>query len=123
MTTTTQFEELQFSILPHGDSSWIQFLRTLLPLAESRVVFTHGDYRAANSMVDMVESRRYFVTGVIDWESRGFYPEYFEFSRVLYLNASFETDWWRNIPACIAPAMNRERWLVGRRWDQYVNSN
>ena len=28
MTTATQFEEFQFSIPPHGDSSWIKFLRT-----------------------------------------------------------------------------------------------
>ncbi|PQE11966.1 kinase-like domain protein [Rutstroemia sp. NJR-2017a BVV2] len=121
MTTAAQFEEFQFSISPHGDSSWIKFLRTLLPPAESRVVFTHGDYRAANIMVDVDESGKYFVTGIIDWETSGFYPEYFESSMVLYLNASFETDWWRYIPACIAPAANPERWLVGRLWDQYVN--
>jgi hypothetical protein len=124
MTTAAQFEEFQFSIPRHGDASWIKFLRTLLPPAESPAVFTHGDFRAANIMVDVDENGRYSVTGVIDWETSGFYPAWFESSRVLYLSVSHEeSDWWRYIPACIAPATNPERWLVGRLRDQFVRSN
>jgi aminoglycoside phosphotransferase (APT) family kinase protein len=124
MTTATQFEEFKFSIPPHSDSSWIKFLRTLLPPAQSRVVFTHGDFRAANIMVDVDESGRYFVTGIIDWETSGFYPAYFESTRVLYLfTLHQETDWWKYLPACIAPATNPERWLVGRLWDQCVRGS
>ncbi|PQE30739.1 kinase-like domain protein [Rutstroemia sp. NJR-2017a WRK4] len=114
---------MKFTIPPHSDSSWIKFLRTLLPPAESRVISTHGDFRAANILVEVDESGRYFIRRIIDWETGGIYPEYLESSTVLYLNAEFETDWWRYIPVCIVPVTNLGRWLVGRLWDQYVNSS
>ncbi|PQE16620.1 kinase-like domain protein [Rutstroemia sp. NJR-2017a BBW] len=58
----------------------------------------------------------------VDDSRSGFYQEYCESSRVLFLNAEFETDWWRYNPACIAPVTNSGRWLVGRLWDHCVHS-
>lgn len=61
------------------------------------------------------------VTGIIDWETSGFYPDYFEPAKILYLfTIHQESDWWQYLPPCIAPARNPERWLVGRLWDQAV---
>ncbi|EPE32980.1 Protein kinase-like (PK-like) [Glarea lozoyensis ATCC 20868] len=121
ITTIAEFEDFQFSIPPYSRMPWIMFLRSLLPSASSGTVFTHGDVRTANIMVDRDESGDYFVTGVIDWETSEFYPEYFESSKILYLfNVHDQSDWWRYIPECIAPAKHPERWLVGRLWNQCV---
>jgi aminoglycoside phosphotransferase (APT) family kinase protein len=85
ISTVAQFEDFQFSIPPYDGSSWVKFLRSLLPPALSTTVFTHGDVRPANIMVDINESGRYLVTGIIDWETSGFYPDYFEPAKILYL--------------------------------------
>jgi thiamine kinase-like enzyme len=42
------------------------------------VVFTHSDLRPRNIMV-----KDEVVTGIVDWEFVGWYPEYWGFSRVL----------------------------------------
>lgn len=42
------------------------------------VVFTHGDLRPDNITVEVTGDHGYIVTGVIDWEYAGFYPEYYE---------------------------------------------
>ncbi|TVY90888.1 hypothetical protein LAWI1_G005203 [Lachnellula willkommii] len=118
ISTVAAFEEFQFSIPPHNTSSSVNFLRSLLPPASSTVVFTHGDVRTANIMVDVDETGIYHVTGIIDWETSGFYPEYFESSKILYIFRLYqEEDWWQYLPPCIAPAQNPERWLVDRLWD------
>jgi hypothetical protein len=118
ISTVAQFEDFQFSIPPHNSSSWVKFLRSLLPPAPSTTVFTHGDVRPANIMVDIDQTGKYLVTGIIDWETSGFYPDYFESEKILYLFHIYqESDWWQYLPPCIAPARNPERWLVGRLWD------
>ncbi|RDW91203.1 hypothetical protein BP5796_02368 [Coleophoma crateriformis] len=123
ISTVAQFENFQFSLMPpYDDLSWVKFLRSLLPPAPSTTVFTHGDVRPANIMVDIDETGKYFVTGIIDWETSGFYPEYFESVTMLYLfNINKEEDWWQYLPPCITPARHLERWLVGRLWDQAVH--
>jgi hypothetical protein len=121
ISTVAQFEDFQFSMPPHNGSSWVKFLRSLLPPALPTTVFTHGDVRTANIMVDINETGKYVVTGIIDWETSGFYPDYFEATKILYLfTVHHESDWWQYLPPCIAPAKNPERWLVGRLWDQTV---
>ncbi|TVY31713.1 hypothetical protein LSUB1_G008918 [Lachnellula subtilissima] len=121
ISTVAAFEDFQFSIPPHNTSSFIKFLRSLLPPASSTVVFSHGDVRTANIMVDIDQTGRYHVIGIIDWETSGFYPEYFESSKILYLFRLYkEEDWWQYLPPCIAPAKNPERWLIDRIWDMIV---
>jgi hypothetical protein len=118
ISTVAQFEDFQFSIPPHDGSSWVNFLRSFLPPAPSTTVFTHGDVRPANIMVDINESGKYLVTGIIDWETSGFYPDYFEPAKILFLFPIHQApDWWQYLPPCIAPARNPERRLVSRLWD------
>ncbi|KAJ4416852.1 hypothetical protein N0V82_006491 [Gnomoniopsis sp. IMI 355080] len=52
--------------------------KRLLNMPPHRIVFTHGDYALHNILVH--EGR---VTGWIDWESAGWYPEYWEFTTPL----------------------------------------
>ncbi|KAK2743517.1 hypothetical protein FQN57_004814 [Myotisia sp. PD_48] len=44
------------------------------------ITFTHGDLNPRNILVD--ENRR--ICGVVDWENAGFFPEYWEYSKMHY---------------------------------------
>jgi aminoglycoside phosphotransferase (APT) family kinase protein len=50
-------------------------------------VFTHGDIAPRNIMVD--ESAH--ITGIIDWELAGWYPEYWEYANMM--KPSGDVDW------------------------------
>jgi thiamine kinase-like enzyme len=119
VNTTTGFEDFQFSVEKHPPSpSWISFLRSLMPRAPEGSVFTHGDVRPANITVKPDENGRFVVSGIIDWETSGFYPDYFESAQMLYLfDRNAENDWYQYVPPCIAPARHPERFLVARVWD------
>jgi len=52
-----------------------------------RIVFTHGDFKHHNIMV-----HEGHVSGFIDWESAGWYPEYWDYTTALrYIPENF---WW-----------------------------
>ncbi|WEW60294.1 hypothetical protein PRK78_005779 [Emydomyces testavorans] len=63
------------------------FLTGMLSLSKHRIVFTHGDLRLQNIMVQ--DGR---ITGIVDWEFSGWYPEYWEFSRALHV-WMWQHDW------------------------------
>lgn len=52
------------------------------------ILFTHADLNARNILVDQVtqlDGRKVWkVAGIVDWESAGFYPEYWEYTRSLF---------------------------------------
>ena len=50
-------------------------------------MFTHGDLRFANIMV-----KDGSVSGIVDWEFSGWYPEYWEFCKALYV-WHWQNDW------------------------------
>jgi len=62
------------------------FLRSLYR-DNHRILFTHGDLAPRNIMVS--DDGR--ITGIIDWEYAGWYPEYWE-----YVKAHFGGDWRTN---------------------------
>ncbi|KAG9228321.1 hypothetical protein BJ875DRAFT_250215 [Amylocarpus encephaloides] len=119
LNTISAFEDFQFSIdvLPPSPA-FTTFLRSFLPPSDKECVFTHGDLRPANIMVEQDSNGSYTVSGIIDWEMSGFYPEYMESMQVLHLfNRNVENDWYHYLPHCISPARHPERFLVGRIWD------
>ncbi|KAB8276432.1 kinase-like protein [Aspergillus minisclerotigenes] len=63
------------------------FLAGMLSQNKHQVVFTHGDLRLANIMVNNGN-----VTGIVDWEFGGWYPEYWEFSKALAV-WMWQNDW------------------------------
>lgn len=122
ITTPAQFEDFRFSVSQRASTSWITFLRSLLPHPAEDCVFTHGDVRPANIMVKTDDDNNYVASGIIDWEDSGFYPEYFESTRVLFLfYMHSNTDWYAYLPACISPARHPVRWLVNRLWEHTIN--
>jgi tRNA A-37 threonylcarbamoyl transferase component Bud32 len=54
-----------------------------------RVLFTHGDLKPHNILV--MGGR---ITGFLDWESAGWYPEYWDFTTALRITR--EDFWWYN---------------------------
>jgi aminoglycoside phosphotransferase (APT) family kinase protein len=126
MTTAAEFRDFQFSIEAPCGSEYAVFLKSLLPNPDANepAVFTHGDVFPGNIMVDLDSTwpAEYVVTGIIDWEESGFYPPWFEASKVLYTfnedGRNDIQDWWRYVPGCIAPASRPVEWAVGRLWDK-----
>lgn len=112
-----------FSYRPWVTQTYVQFLQMLLP--ESRFnepcVFTHGDLRPANIMVDTNETGDWRVTGIIDWEEAGFYPAYWESVKAtrIFL-ANDEDDWYLMLLASISPIRNPAHWLVDRLWESMI---
>ncbi|CCL98373.1 uncharacterized protein FIBRA_00368 [Fibroporia radiculosa] len=69
---------------------------------DHRIVLTHGDFHPRNIMVTDDSSGRATVSGIIDWEACGFYPEYWELLKALNTRAVVDTsDWWDHLPKCI----------------------
>jgi thiamine kinase-like enzyme len=57
------------------------------------LVFTHRDVRPGNIMVKADANNQFVVLGIINWETSGFYPKYFESTQVLYHpNSNIEND-------------------------------
>lgn len=63
------------------------FLTGMLSHNKHQIVFTHGDLRLQNVMVEDGN-----VSGILDWEFSGWYPEYWEFSKALYV-WKWQNDW------------------------------
>jgi len=78
--------------------SWIKsMLRT-----DHRIVFTHGDFHPRNIMVVDSEDGGVSLSGILDWEASGLYPEYWEYLKALNTrDTRDESDWWTYLPPAI----------------------
>ncbi|OQE44712.1 hypothetical protein PENCOP_c002G01014 [Penicillium coprophilum] len=61
-------------------------LLDMLPRSEHSV-FTHADIAPRNLMVD----EQNIITGILDWESAGWYPDYWEYAQIM--RPAFRGDW------------------------------
>ena len=57
----------------------------------SQVFFTHGDLTPSNIVLSK-HSGAWRVAGIIDWEQAGWYPEYWEYCKLL-LAVDYEHEW------------------------------
>lgn len=83
----TQFNEFLLTEA-HGAPELIDFVRPCLR-DDHRIVMTHGDLSARNILVNNEHDVK--ITGIIDWEYGGGYPEYWEYIKAL--NTVFFNDW------------------------------
>lgn len=62
-----------------------------------KVVFTHADLNSRNILVDRVirpdGSRGWTVTGIVDWENSGYYPEYWDYTKALFEGFRYTQRW------------------------------
>jgi hypothetical protein len=129
ITTATEFRDIQFSARNHGSTTYVKLLRSLLQHGTStlkhELVFTHGDVRTANIMVkrDPDLNGHYVITGIIDWEDSGFYPDYHECTILTRtLNVVDEDDWYLYLPESISPLQFPVRWLIDRLWGIHLRT-
>ncbi|EER29338.1 hypothetical protein D8B26_008064 [Coccidioides posadasii str. Silveira] len=65
-------------------------LPDMLPRS-SRSVFTHADIAPRNIMVDKERQ----ITGILDWEFAGWYPDYWEYTQMMRPGDEVTSDWQR----------------------------
>jgi serine/threonine protein kinase len=76
---------LRVSTAQGTDPPFMRFLRTLFSqgFAGHKTVMTHGDLQPKNIMVQRIGSKEdgsgSFTISLIDWETAGWYPEYWDF--------------------------------------------
>lgn len=106
----------------HGSTTYAAFLRSFLTDPNQGSVLTHGDVRQDNILVKLNQDA-WTVTGVIDWEDSGFYPDYYECTQLTRtLSVMEEDDWYLYLPASISPSQFPIRWLVDRLWDVHTKT-
>ena len=121
ITSAKGFEDFQFSNPIFGSSLFVQFLRNFAALESSTLTFTHGDLRPDNITVEISEDETCTVTGIIDWEYSGFYPEHYESTKLTNCLATNEdNDWYRFLPPCISPHKYPIKWLLDYVWGRHV---
>ncbi|KAF1847836.1 uncharacterized protein K460DRAFT_414498 [Cucurbitaria berberidis CBS 394.84] len=94
------------------DDSWLEdgrldYLRREMP-SNNQIVMTHGDLCPLNILVkseDTVE-----IAGVVDWETGGAYPEYWEYVNAFRSSFHSQDDWCLFLPEA----------GIGRFFDDYV---
>lgn len=120
-----KFEDFIFAGSKSASAMYIRFLRDLLPAAPpAEVVFTHGDIRPANVIVDQNEDGSWNVVAIIDWESSGFYPGYWECVKMTNnLMPSDRDDWYHFLPESLSPQRYPAYWLVDRVWDRSLSNS
>ncbi|KAK2734486.1 hypothetical protein FQN55_002656 [Onygenales sp. PD_40] len=122
ITTARGFDELQFSAKHRASPCYVKLLRSFLEEQNKTLrgsVFTHGDLKKSNIMViqDPNNPDTYAITGIIDWEDSGFYPEYYECTTLSNgQSIMVDDDWYLYVPDCISPLRFPVRWLVDRLW-------
>lgn len=119
--TVEEFVDFQFSNPNFGSPTFIEFLRGFSRPNCNKVVFTHGDFRPANVLVEVVGGTKCTVSGLIDWEHSGFYPDYHESTKLTNsLGTTDEWDWLRFLPPSISPHQFPVEWLLYTVWGRHM---
>ena len=80
----------------HVKTAQVELIRPTFP-AGHRIVMTHGDLHPRNILVDNDDNLQ--ITGIIDWEAGGGYPEYWEYVKALQTGFDNEApDWYQFLP-------------------------
>lgn len=121
LETCAEFEDFRFSNPGFGSSTYISLLRDISLHQNADIVFSHGDFRTENILVQANQRDNYVVTGIIEWEKSGFYPEYFECLKATSNMSSLDADdWYTHLPPCASPRTYPQVWSVDRIWDIHV---
>ncbi len=89
---------------PLGSPVYISLLRDVSSYHTSTVVFSHGDLRPKNIVILPEQHGNYTITGILDWEKSGFYPDYFECLKATSnMSPSDADDWYEYLPSWASP--------------------
>jgi hypothetical protein len=118
--TVEEFDDWQFSNPHFGSPIYIDALRKLSPPLPTELVLSHNDLRPENVTVEL-EGGQCRVTGIIDWQYSGFYPTYYESTKVMNSISPNETnDWYSYIPECISAERYPQKFLLDSLWWKFV---
>ncbi|EFE32482.1 uncharacterized protein ARB_00667 [Trichophyton benhamiae CBS 112371] len=70
-----------------------------------KVVFTHGDLNPRNILAENGK-----ITGIVDWENAGWFPEYWEYTKMHYTVRSVER-WLVDVVDSVFPGYREELWV------------
>lgn len=87
----------------YATHKWKRFLERGQRKSSGRFVLTHGDLAARNIM-----ARDGVITGIVDWQRAGFYPEYAEYAFAMELSPGTE-KWFLDILKEILPKCSKDR--------------
>ena len=79
---------------------------------DHKVVLTHGDFHPRNIII-----KDGVVTGIIDWECAGWYPEYWEYVKAL-TSVGPVVDWWRYLPTILGTY--HAEWAIDRQLEKVM---
>jgi aminoglycoside phosphotransferase len=97
---------LMKDLKPYNSDHYYDMLLSIMRV-NHKVVLTHGDFHLRNIIVkDMV------ITGIIDWEFAGWYPEHWEFIKGLTAVGPI-LDWWRYLSDIVGSYTTE--WLFDRQ--------
>ncbi|KAJ4288275.1 hypothetical protein N0V88_007465 [Collariella sp. IMI 366227] len=72
------------------DRATIETLQRMMPPCQSELVLTHCDLYVGNVMVCPSTAQ---VTAIIDWESCGFWPKWFQYARMTHGCSRDDSEW------------------------------
>ncbi|KAH8597551.1 hypothetical protein B0O99DRAFT_617672 [Bisporella sp. PMI_857] len=62
-----------------------------------KIVFTHADLNSRNILLDRVArpdgTHGWTVTGIVDWENSGYFPEYWDYTKALFEGFRYPQRW------------------------------
>ena len=106
VSTSPIYTEVDFNtFLLHSTSShaapcYRKWLNSMLH-TDHRIVFTHADLHPRNLMVKEAPNG-VELSGIVDWETSGFYPEYWEHLKAVNTRSVKDaSDWWDHLPPSI----------------------
>lgn len=80
------------------------------------VVFTHGDLAPRNIMVSDDAS----ITGIVDWEDAGWYPEHWELVKALYCTMSVKDKNWDKAVRAFVPGDYEEELHIDKSLSDHM---
>lgn len=83
---------------------WRKKLARLRRKSPSKFVLTHGDLFPRNILVENGK-----ITGIVDWEHSGFYPDYVEYALAACLYDYSGEEWWKPVLMEVLTACAPER--------------
>ena len=119
---TEGFVAFLFSNPHFGGRVYIDLLRRFWQMQDTSIVFTHGDLHPSNVMIEEGDDNYHRVTGLVDWERSGYYPDWFECIKTTNNLSTTESDndWNLFLPTCISPQRYPLQWLLDRVWDPHI---
>ncbi|KAK6003411.1 hypothetical protein QM012_009182 [Aureobasidium pullulans] len=120
--TIEEFWEFRYGHPRNHGTSYCRVLRQVtFPPRAQKIFFTHGDLHPANVVVRVDDQGQWTISGLIDWEMSGFYPEDFECVKATNrLSPLEDEDWYSYLPSCISPQTYSHGWFSDRLWDTWI---